>query len=388
MDLTAFETEKLFEALLNAYDHDSLRIMVRLKLGESLERFAGRGDLKTVVFNLIESAERRGKLQRLIVGAYENNPDNPLLKEITRKVSKRIIKTGITVPDDLKEEFFEVVNELDIQKDDPVERLAGQNQQQSNFNEHINFDESICYIDFKEAEQHFKNIESDFNKDGDSALFLLEKNTIRQGDLYLKRLKNNLKPRRGNYREFFTTYTSGNIEGVIEKIGGHLDNIKPREMTLNEYIKLIIENIGSSLQNNSVFFIEIKCDRSTEASEIDHLITWFTQYFWQPLQTRIEQVTKDFSGIKVIAVIISNIEINQNDVFFESNKLRKIPLADSWEKKDIFDWLQDHPQSGLTREERDKISTTVYNETVGRPRDVCYVLQQEWDKLTRLSTSC
>jgi hypothetical protein len=388
MDLTAFETEKLFEALLNAYDHDSLRIMVRLKLGESLERFAGRGDLKTVVFNLIESAERRGKLQRLIVGAYENNPDNPLLKEITRKVSKRIIKTGITVPDDLKEEFFEVVNELDIQKDDPVERLAGQNQQQSNFNEHINFDESICYIDFKEAEQHFKNIESDFNKDGDSALFLLEKNTIRQGDLYLKRLKNNLKPRRGNYREFFTTYTSGNIEGVIEKIGGHLDNIKPREMTLNEYIKLIIENIGSSLQNNSVFFIEIKCDRNTEASEIDHLITWFTQYFWQPLQTRIEQVTKDFSGIKVIAVIISNIEINQNDVFFESNKLRKIPLADSWEKKDIFDWLQDHPQSGLTREERDKISTTVYNETVGRPRDVCYVLQQEWDKLTRLSTSC
>jgi hypothetical protein len=388
MKLTAFETKKLLEALLNAYDHDSLRIMVRLKLGETLERFAGRGNLETVVFNLIESAERRGKLQRLIVGAYENNPDNPLLKEITRKVSKRIIKTGITVPDDLKEEFFEVVNELDIQKDDPVERLAGQNQQQSNFNEHINFDESICYIDFKEAEQHFKNIESDFNKDGDSALFLLEKNTIRQGDLYLKRLKNNLKPRRGNYREFFTTYTSGNIEGVIEKIGGHLDNIKPREMTLNEYIKLIIENIGSSLQNNSVFFIEIKCDRNTEASEIDHLITWFTQYFWQPLQTRIEQVTKDFSGIKVIAVIISNIEINQNDVFFESNKLRKIPLADSWEKKDIFDWLQDHPQSGLTREERDKISTTVYNETVGRPRDVCYVLQQEWDKLTRLSTSC
>ncbi len=34
------------------------------------------------------------------------------------------------------------------------------------------------------------------------------------------------------------------------------------------------------------------------------------------------------------------------------------------------------------------MSTRVYNETVGRPRDVCYVLQEEWDKLTRLSTSC
>ncbi|MBG0744779.1 MAG: hypothetical protein IV298_15170 [Cylindrospermopsis raciborskii KL1] len=386
MKLTAFETEKLLEALLNAYDHDSLRIMVRLKLGETLERFAGRGKLETVVFNLIESAERRGKLQRLIVGAYENNPDNPLLKEITRKVSKRIIKTGITVPDDLKEEFFEVVNELDIQKDDPVERLAGQNQQQSNFNEHINFDESICDIDFLEAHQAFEKIESKFNKDGDSALFLLEKNIIRQGDLYLKKLKNNLK-RTGNYRDIFTTYTSGNIEGVIEKIGGHLDNIRPREMTLNQYIKLVIENIGCSLQNNSVFFIEIRCEIN-EASEIDHLITWFTQYFWKPLQTTIKQVTNDFSGIKVIAVIISNLEINQNDVFFRSNELIKIPLADSWKKEDIFKWLQFHPKSGLRREERDKISTTVYNETDGRPRDVCYALQQQWDKLTRLSTSC
>ncbi|MCZ2207667.1 effector-associated domain EAD1-containing protein [Cylindrospermopsis raciborskii] len=376
------EFEELFEALLDAYrDYDQLKIMVRLKLGQNLEEISPQTKpIDVVVYELTVWAERSNKTLYLILGAYGRNRDNPLLKEITRKVSKRIIKNGITVPDDLKEEFFEVVNELDIKKDDPVERLAGQNQQQSNFNEHINFDESICDIDFLEAHQAFDKIESNFNKDGDSALFLLEKNIIRQGDLYLKKLKNKLK-RTGNYREFFTTYTSGNIEGVIEKIGGHLDNIKPREMTLNEYIKLIIGNIGSSLQNNSVFFIEIKCDRNTEASEIDHLITWFTQYFWQPLQTKIEQVTKDFSGIKVIAVIISNIEINQNDVFFESNKLRKIPLADSWEKEDIFNWLQDYTQ--LRKEERDKRSTSVYNETVGRPRDVCYVLQQEWDELTK-----
>ncbi|OPH10178.1 effector-associated domain EAD1-containing protein [Cylindrospermopsis raciborskii] len=381
MKLTASELEELFEALLDGYrDYDQLKIMVKFKLQKNLEEISPQTNcIDVVVYKLIEWAESYNKTLYLVLGAYERNPDNPLLEKVTYKI---LNKTGIIVPDDLKQKFSKVVNELNIKKVNPVEGLAGQNQQQS----HINFDESICYIDFTEAEQHFKNIESDFNKDGDSALFLLEKNTIRQGDLYLKRLKNNLKPRTGNYREFFTTYTSGNIEGVIEKIGGHLDNIKPREMTLNEYIKLIIGNIGSSLQNNSVFFIEIKCDRNTEASEIDHLITWFTQYFWQPLQTKIEQVTKDFSGIKVIAVIISNIEINQNDVFFESNKLRKIPLADSWEKKDIFHWLQNHTQ--LKKEERDKRSTRVYNETVGRPRDVCYVLQQEWDELTGLSTSC
>lgn len=87
MRLSNSETEKLFEALLDAYrDYDSLRIMVRLKLGETLERFAGRGDLETVVFNLIDSAERRGKLQSLIVGAYEKNPDNPELKRFYKTV--------------------------------------------------------------------------------------------------------------------------------------------------------------------------------------------------------------------------------------------------------------------------------------------------------------
>jgi hypothetical protein len=388
MKLTASESEELFDALRDGYrDYDQLKIMVKFKLEKNLEEISPQTKpITCVVFELTEWAQTSNKTLYLILGAYGRNRDNPLLKEITRKVSKRIIKTGITVPDDLKEEFFEVVNELDIKKDDPVERLAGQNQQQLNFNEHINFDESICDIDFLEAHQAFEKIESKFNKDGDSALFLLEKNIIRQGDLYLKKLKNNLK-RTGNYRDIFTTYTSGNIEGVIEKIGGHLDNIRPREMTLNQYIKLVIENIGCSLQNNSVFFIEIRCEIN-EASEIDHLITWFTQYFWKPLQTTIKQVTNDFSGIKVIAVIISNLEINQNDVFFRSNELIKIPLADSWKKEDIFKWLQFHPKSGLRKEERDKISTTVYNETDGRPRDVCYALQQQWDKLTRLSTSC
>ena len=388
MDLTALELEELFEALLDGYrDYDQLRIMVQFKLGKNLGEISSQTKpIRVVVFDLTEWAQRSNKTLYLILGAYEENPGNLALKTITVKLLEKIIKTEIVVPDDLKQKFSKVVNELNIKKVNPVERLAGQNQQQLNFNEHINFDESICDIDFLEAHQAFEKIESKFNKDGDSALFLLEKNIIRQGDLYLKKLKNNLK-RTGNYRDIFTTYTSGNIEGVIEKIGGHLDNIRPREMTLNQYIKLVIENIGCSLQNNSVFFIEIRCEIN-EASEIDHLITWFTQYFWKPLQTTIKQVTNDFSGIKVIAVIISNLEINQNDVFFRSNELIKIPLADSWKKEDIFKWLQFHPKSGLRKEERDKISTTVYNETDGRPRDVCYALQQQWDKLTRLSTSC
>ncbi|MCZ2207665.1 effector-associated domain EAD1-containing protein [Cylindrospermopsis raciborskii] len=107
MRLSNSETEKLFEALLDAYrDYDSLRIMVRLKLGETLERFAGRGDLETVVFNLIDSAERRGKLQSLIVGAYEKNPDNPELKRFYKTVFTDFKQRAILDSDTVQSKDF------------------------------------------------------------------------------------------------------------------------------------------------------------------------------------------------------------------------------------------------------------------------------------------
>ena len=78
MTLSGFEIEELFEALLDAYrDYNKLQRMVRFKLGENLERFAGRGDLETVVFNLIDSADARGKLQDLIIIRDESFSGRP-----------------------------------------------------------------------------------------------------------------------------------------------------------------------------------------------------------------------------------------------------------------------------------------------------------------------
>lgn len=96
MALSGFEIEELFEALLDAYrDYNKLQRMVRFKLGENLERFAGRGNLETVVFNLIDSADARGKLQDLIVGAYEQNPNNQKLKIFFQTISKDFQKRSI-----------------------------------------------------------------------------------------------------------------------------------------------------------------------------------------------------------------------------------------------------------------------------------------------------
>ncbi|NES72850.1 MAG: trypsin-like peptidase domain-containing protein [Okeania sp. SIO2D1] len=106
MPLPHSEIEKLFEALLDAYrDYSKLQIMVRFKLGENLERFAGRGGLETVIFNLIESVEARGKLERLIVGAYEQNPDNPELKKFYETVFKNFKQRKIVDSDVTSKDF-------------------------------------------------------------------------------------------------------------------------------------------------------------------------------------------------------------------------------------------------------------------------------------------
>ena len=96
MKLSGSDTEKLFEALLDAYrDYSKLQRMVRFKLGENLARYGGSSDLETVVFNLIDSAEARGKLERLIVGAYEQNSDNPELKIFYENVFKSFKQRAI-----------------------------------------------------------------------------------------------------------------------------------------------------------------------------------------------------------------------------------------------------------------------------------------------------
>jgi hypothetical protein len=81
MDIKEFS-----KALEEAYpSYNKLKQMVRFKLDENLESIAGSGILNDVVFNLVEWAESKGKLEHLIQGAYEGNQDNSALKEFYQK---------------------------------------------------------------------------------------------------------------------------------------------------------------------------------------------------------------------------------------------------------------------------------------------------------------
>ncbi len=81
MRLNPEDFSELKNALIAAFPRkDNLKQMVRLVLERNLEEITNAGEISTIVFDLITWAESQGKLARLITGAHEMNPDNPILK--------------------------------------------------------------------------------------------------------------------------------------------------------------------------------------------------------------------------------------------------------------------------------------------------------------------
>lgn len=81
MDINGEKRSQLHQAIISAYPTQSkLAMMVDFRLEESLATIAGEIDLNTVVFELITWAKAKGKLEKLIEGAYNENPNNPELE--------------------------------------------------------------------------------------------------------------------------------------------------------------------------------------------------------------------------------------------------------------------------------------------------------------------
>ncbi|MEM7579539.1 MAG: effector-associated domain EAD1-containing protein [Cyanobacteria bacterium P01_A01_bin.80] len=87
MKLNGNQRKTLRNAIISAYPSEAdLEIMVSDELEENLSAIAGGVNLTKVTHNLIKWADSRGKLEVLIVAAYETNPDNPELKQFYQSV--------------------------------------------------------------------------------------------------------------------------------------------------------------------------------------------------------------------------------------------------------------------------------------------------------------
>ena len=75
--------EKLHHALLDAYrSRTALKRMVDFQLKENLRSIAGEGILEDVAYELIDWFDAKGKLEKLIEGAYKDRPEHQGLKSI------------------------------------------------------------------------------------------------------------------------------------------------------------------------------------------------------------------------------------------------------------------------------------------------------------------
>ena len=345
-----------------------------------------RTDCNQEIEGAITSDTRRQLRARIKKYSTEINEIYDDIDETEEKINE----LELEVQKEIKIDNLEVKKEdlsLNDQLDNP------KNQQQLKIKQYL-----PC-LDFEEALDTFKQIQSQFKKAGDVALFFMEESSIKRGDLFLKRLENELKPKpcyRNHFRYCYTTYTLGNLEAVIQGIATFF-TLKKEEVT----IELIIQKISDSLQRNSVLFIEINCDINHE-SDVDKLIPWFVDQFWKPLRNEVKKINKKekYTGIKIVAIISSNLKINErlltenlscyqnNDCScFERDKLVKIPL-ENWAEDDIKEWLSEYSHPSLTEEFINKKAYRLFNESLnGVPRLVCDALEEQWQTLIYPTTS-
>jgi tetratricopeptide (TPR) repeat protein len=82
MKLNGKQFEAISKSLLDAFNLDSLKAMVRIQLEEQLEQIARPGPLPKVVHDMIEWAEKKDRVQQLIDGAYTSSRSNRMLQEL------------------------------------------------------------------------------------------------------------------------------------------------------------------------------------------------------------------------------------------------------------------------------------------------------------------
>ncbi|HMA37651.1 MAG TPA: effector-associated domain EAD1-containing protein [Chloroflexia bacterium] len=85
--LSGPQMRQLHEALLAAFpQEEQLRLLVRFELNKTLSTLVKSDTLSAMVLELLEWAEAQGKLEDLLQGALNTNPDNPQLKAFVARV--------------------------------------------------------------------------------------------------------------------------------------------------------------------------------------------------------------------------------------------------------------------------------------------------------------
>ena len=96
MDLERELFKDLTEALTHAFTDDELRRVVRFSLGENMNDHIEPGGMKKRVFDLLEWAQRGGRVDELLAGAVEERGNNPKLRAFVKEYASELLKAHQT----------------------------------------------------------------------------------------------------------------------------------------------------------------------------------------------------------------------------------------------------------------------------------------------------
>ncbi|MEM7131942.1 MAG: effector-associated domain EAD1-containing protein [Chloroflexota bacterium] len=89
MGFTLDEANALRDALLHAYNPNSLEQMLFFQLGKNLNQIVGPGDnQRTAVFKVIQNSQEEGWTSDLVHAAHDENPGNPKLKAFVEQYAR------------------------------------------------------------------------------------------------------------------------------------------------------------------------------------------------------------------------------------------------------------------------------------------------------------
>jgi hypothetical protein len=110
LQLNGSQYDRLGKALRAAFPTlPNLQMMVRFKLDRNLAEISLAGNMKEIVFELIQAAEAEGWTAELLAGARETNPGNPVLLEFAQEIGLSAASPGLEQTIKKEVPFFDPV---------------------------------------------------------------------------------------------------------------------------------------------------------------------------------------------------------------------------------------------------------------------------------------
>jgi len=245
-----------------------------------------------------------------------------------------------------------------------IEELESQNQ--NPIQQQFELEKNLTKIDFSEANEIINCIFEQLNRAGGGVLFLLQNSYSMAGDLCLTTIRDRLTQETRDFKPFpidlASRHSEENEYGLLNAIA---EKLQPIEAVpdLEQYARLIIKKICSSLQSGSVVFFELK--KWDDLQSPARLLNWFIDRFWLPLIEELPTIAQNYRKVRFVVVVSAEAPLSEDFQNlpccdrhnFDCRRMLELPL-DCWTQDEIADWLDMY--SGLPANRIDRLARRIY----------------------------